>query len=694
MATVQAFSQTTKDAAAYLCQQSQRTSARTLREFAEAEIIVPDGEYEGQPFRVSRQPYVGLLYDCIDSGQWNDFVITGPSQSGKTLCAFVIPTIYHALELRERSIVGLPDADMSADKWSVDLKPVIEKSGFAHLLPSTGSGSRGGRKVDSVDFLNGSKIRFLTGGGGDKSRAGYTARVLLVTETDGMDESGAASRESDKIAQLQARQRSWPRRRRRTYKECTVSTSTGRTWREYENESTNSRIVCPCVHCEEFVQVEREHLVGWKEATTIGEAQRLATFVCPNCSESITTDEQRTMNENAKLLHGGQTIDKRGKISGPMPDTARLGFRWSAFNNLFLSAEDHAADEWSAAQYGENTEERLNREKELRQFVWCIPADADQEELIELSVPELMNRTGREDETGTARGVIPAGHDFLTAGVDIRSRQIHYVIKSSDSVANVRVVQYGILKVHSQRLGQEAAILRALQYFRDNICRLGFRPEDGGQARAPDLVFIDSNWQPDPVYTFANESEALGWSGLDDFGTFWPIVGRGYGKQYDKAYSHPANVSADVKLLGPGQHVRVNRRQERLYIILDADRQKAWTHARWATPLTRSEDGGEYSEGAATIHVPDESDHQYFFKQITAEKEVETFEEGKGTTRRWIVSSRVNHYLDADSYSNAALRLLGVEPTQTAEVDTVADLPPVDDGGGMTTPGSNRPFFE
>lgn len=724
MATVdrpQGFSPTAKDLAGVLVTNARRKAARTLREFAEQEIIVPDGEFEGQPFRISRQPYVGLLYDEIDSGQWSEFTITGPSQSGKTLCAFIVPTIYHLMELRDKSIVGLPDAEMSSDKWSIDIKPVMERSGFSHLLPTTGGGSRGGSKVTSVNFINGVVLRFMTGGGGDKSRAGFTARVLLITETDGMDEAGEASREADKISQLQARQRSWPRRRRRTYKECTVSTEAGRTWRDYTLNSTCSKIMTPCIHCAVHVMVEREHLIGWQDAKTMGEAMRNATFVCPNCAEPITPHQQRVMNENAVLVHGDQTVNAAGQVEGPMPDTDHLGFRWSAFNNLFLTAADHAADEWRAAQFAPNTEARINAEKELRQFIWCIPADSDQEELVELKVPELMLRTGRQrivrpgitqpDQAnaehwigevgrGYRRGVIPSHHEFLTIGADIRSTQLHYVVKSADGLANTHVVQYGILKVHSRRLGLERGIKRALEYLRDNVIAPGWTVEGEAETRLPDLVFVDAGWKPEPVYEFSNDCEALDWHGSDGLAVFWPIVGRGDGKQYERAYTHPAALSGDVKMIGPALHVRVNHNFARLYLILDACNHKSWTHARWATPLcpiNQAEEGEPvfaYTDGGGTIHVPDEGDHQYFFKQITAEKEIEEFEEGKGTIRRWIVTSRVNHYLDADAYSNAALRWLGVEPTVTAvqDVPTEPTAPPSSPLGGVITPGTNRPF--
>jgi len=48
-------------------------------------------------------------------------------------------------------------------------------------------------------FLNGGpRLKFMSGGGGGQEPGGgSTARVLVVTETDGMDRPGLASRESD-----------------------------------------------------------------------------------------------------------------------------------------------------------------------------------------------------------------------------------------------------------------------------------------------------------------------------------------------------------------------------------------------------------------------------------------------------------------------------------------------------------------
>ncbi|MCA8990176.1 MAG: phage terminase large subunit family protein, partial [Planctomycetaceae bacterium] len=350
----------------HMIARSRSVRLRSIREFAEQEIIIPDGPWQGRRFRCDRQPFSGLWLDAIDSGQWNRFVATGPTQSGKTLCCFLIPLLYHLFEVGETVICGLPDMDMAADKWRVDLLPVIERSRYKDLMPLKGSGSRGGR-IEAIQFRNGATLKFMSGGGGDKSRAGFTSRVIVITETDGMDQSGTASREADKVTQLEARTRAYGSRKR-IYMECTVSTQQGRTWQEYQ-EGTASRIVLQCPLCQNWVGPERQHLRGWQEATSQADARRQGAFACPECGTFWNEQDRRQANNAGLLLHQGQEITTDGTISGSPCETETLGFRWSAVHNLFLTAGDIAADEWKASR---NPNEE-NAEREMRQFVWCLP---------------------------------------------------------------------------------------------------------------------------------------------------------------------------------------------------------------------------------------------------------------------------------------------------------------------------------
>ena len=120
-------------------------------------------------------------------------------------------------------------------------------------------------------------LRFMTGGGSDKARASFTSRVLVVTETDDFAKAAETSLEADKLKQLEGRTKAY-KDRAVIYQECTVTTKENPTWSYYEQGSA-SRILMPCPHCNAWVEMEREQLVGWQEAES-EEAARLTRTPC------------------------------------------------------------------------------------------------------------------------------------------------------------------------------------------------------------------------------------------------------------------------------------------------------------------------------------------------------------------------------------------------------------------------------
>ena len=230
-----------------LVRQARVPRLRTMRQFAEQELVIPNGPYAGRRFNTDRQPFTGLWLDAVDSGQWRRFFSVGPTQSGKTLLSFVIPVLFHLFEMGETVVCGVPSLDMVKDKWEEDLMPAIEMSRFRELLPRTGSASRGGSPV-RVSFRNGATLRFMTGGGGDKTRAHFTTRVVVVTETDAFAEPGQTSLETSKLKQLEARTRAY-RRQARFYAECTVTVEDAPTWWEYTNSTKNKILHARHIYC-------------------------------------------------------------------------------------------------------------------------------------------------------------------------------------------------------------------------------------------------------------------------------------------------------------------------------------------------------------------------------------------------------------------------------------------------------------
>ncbi len=145
---------------------------RSIRRFAEEEIILPSGPYQGERLKIPRQPWLGLWLDHVDAGHWRRFLLTGPSQGGKTLGGSAVPVMWHLFEHRETVIYAAPTGEMAADKWQQDVLPLIRASRYRDLLPDKGAGSKGGA-VSSIQFKHGPTLKFMTGW---MRQAGHPAR--------------------------------------------------------------------------------------------------------------------------------------------------------------------------------------------------------------------------------------------------------------------------------------------------------------------------------------------------------------------------------------------------------------------------------------------------------------------------------------------------------------------------------------
>jgi phage terminase large subunit GpA-like protein len=392
-----------------------------MQQWAEAEIVLPSGPRRSLRFRASFQPWTGLIFEEFARGPWRRFFGTGNVQSGKTTLFQVIPTGYSLFELREDVIIGAPDIDLAQSVWEERLLPALELTAYKDLLPRKGAGSRGG-KSKSLLLGNGTRVRFMGAGGGDAQRSSHTARVILLTEIDKMDEAGAVSRETDPVTQMEKRAAAFGDRAQ-IFAECTVSIESGRVWQEIQEIGSGSRIFVRCPHCQRWIYPERKHFGGWDDAETVSDAREKCHYACQECGVLWTEADRELSLTVPRLVHKGQSVAADGQVVGPVPRTNTLGVRWNAMHSGLLAMGDIAEDEWRAQRTG-----REEAERSLCQFTWTVPY-YETERTPELSYRFLAEHVADYAFDVLAAGAeLPAGVAFTTAAIDVHKTRLYWLI--------------------------------------------------------------------------------------------------------------------------------------------------------------------------------------------------------------------------------------------------------------------------
>lgn len=618
---------------------------RTMRQWAEDELIIPNGPFADERFSVANQPILGLLLDEFDSGRWVEKYTTGPSQSAKTFGCWFIPIAYHIAEIGEDVVAGVPDMRMADNKWQEDLLVAFKASPkLRGLLPKTGPGSEGGKVTDVIRFENGTTLKWMSRSGSDQSKAGFTARVVAVTEAAGFSISTETSVEAEPLKQIEARQRSWDYPERCTYVEGTLTIPEQLPWTARE-DSSQSRIVSPCPHCGGWISPERQHLVGWRDAVTELEAEEKSHWVCPRCREPINDDLRRMSMADCRIIHGDQQIDKRGNIIGELPPTRRLWFHWQAWHNMFVSTASLGREEWEAARKPEESPERQSAERELCQFVHGMCYESQLIDSLDLDPKKVAGR-----RRGFSRGMLPDDTEHITVGVDIGKYQGWWFGLAYRANGQIHCFDFGAFDIPSDTeatIGE--AVFKALCQFGE-VCNSGWVISGTSELCAPDQVWIDAGYQPDAVFRFV---KSLGKHSAKK-SRFFPIVGRGTG-QMQRIYEAPKSVGGRIIQVGQRWHVSAVPKHFAYEIFVDSDHWKEELHNNLAIH--------EDTPGAIGFFMATSRDLERVARHLTNEKKVTEFVAGKGTVTKWMRVGQ-QHWLDAAYLARAAGDRCGWKPKE------------------------------
>lgn len=643
---------------------------RSYREFAEQEIIIPEGRFADQRFRTDTQPYSGPLLDAYNDGRWNRFAITGCVQSGKTLTALVIVVLYHLFETKETVILAAPNMLTCYEKWRRELLPVISKNAiFAKYLPSSGKGSRSG-EADEIEFGNGAVLKFMSGGGGDEKRSHYTARIVVVTEVDKMDEASESSREPDPITQLEARTESFEADKR-IFLECTTSVKTGRIWQE-RSDGTATELYCQCFHCKEPWSPGREDLRGWDDATNEIDARDGAYFVCPTCGGTIDDAQRDVMLSQVYVVHRGQTIKcVNGElvIEGDPPKTLTFGFRWNGFFNRLWRIGHIAIGEWRALQsYRADSEDFEDREKKQKQWVWTTPWEPTDYNEFVLEANTVRNRTGQ-----WSRDVLPPDTEYLTCGVDIGKSTCWWFLAAFRTTGEIHVPAYGAFTSSSDlHAAIDIALMNSLREFRDDVIEPGFRIDGSDERMVPHQIWIDSGYETKTICTFVGE---CGRGKRRRENRYRPMAGRGRSQVRADKYSHPKGKDQLTREIGDQWYAQIDRDHRVLKGFFNADYWKLWVQKRL---VTQAGQPGSLQFYSASRKNEKQSEHARISRHLTNERFVRREVPGRGLVEEWEKKGD-NHWLDAAALACAAGDKAGFSLVRFTKQSVIGHSPDVNE---------------
>lgn len=630
---------------------------RTLADVLLQDVWLPDGPKKGTRFRFETQPVTRLFADAFDSGDWDEFVISGPSQSGKTLIGYIAPLLYHTCELGEPYILGIPDENMGATKWDADFKPILTASpALRPFLPTSGAGSAGGKVRGKITLSTGVPIYLKSAGGDDVAKAGDTARVVGVTEAARFSSVSSSSVESDPLRQLRARQRSYPEEERRTYVEGTVTTK-DELPQQLHGISSKTEIVAPCPHCKEHINPGRDDLHGWQDAKSELEAGDLTHFRCPLCEKKITEKQRRAALLKAVLLHDGQKISKRGRVTGPKPETRRLWFHYSAWHNMLLPASNIGKDEWRLSKLEDDTPAKYSAEKEICQFVWSIPwTPPKYDDDLELDERKIAGRRN----VSLRRGTVPSQTKHVTVGVDLGSRVGWYLtlatLYGDSGVQSRHIPDYGRFDIPSTSMPLKQAIRYALSELWDQL-KAGYTQDGRSGKRKIDCIWYDCGYQPDPVLDHVAKLV-----GMNREGVHLGAYGRGVTSFEKVNYSLPKKTGNEVREIDAnGMYYIMKVARKRTHAAYwDSDNAKYQVQQALTLPDPTTVENA--TPGWVQLHAGTMKEHERLARHVTNEKLLTVIDAQGAESQKW-KRTGANHLFDCFAMAKvAADRLENITP--------------------------------
>lgn len=401
--------------------------ARSVYEFACDITLSGGGPLDGTKLRPEAERAISLWLHMLASRRYQWHVLIAPSQRGKTLCGVIVPTLHALIERRVNAGWIMPNLDKLSQKWTGDIQPTIESSGFGIYLPSKGPSSRGGRPAalrisdpDSGVRMSTMYAMALGKGGSESSTASNPCVWLTVDEADDAENAGQLKLAMKRTAAFGAMGGG--------VITSTINERRGRDLHpmlELYEDTTKSRLGHLCPHCGVRVVPGIEHF----------NVDR-AAIVCPACGVLWSEADRHKARNAGEYVHA-------------KPDAEVFGILYTALDYFWEYADpatgvikpvmQQLAIEHKAALASKDRGDPSPWNTYLRKQ-WCMPESADDAE-----VPATIDleQAARATKSPYIRGEIPKGSAVVTIGADTGKRDGWELALSMSPDLSWHVVDWG-----------------------------------------------------------------------------------------------------------------------------------------------------------------------------------------------------------------------------------------------------------
>lgn len=611
-----------------------------VSEWADAYRLLPQkSSAEPGPWRTARTPYLREIMDALSStSDVEEVVFMAAAQLGKSevLLNVLGYIIDHA---PGPAMLVQPTVELAKRFSRQRIEPLFESTPRLHGKVHEGKSRDTRASMQSKEFMGG--VLIITGANSAVGLRSMPARWLLLDEIDGYPQD--VDDEGSPIDLAEARQRTFPRRKRGKMSTPTIAGSSAI---ELAYASSDQRrYYVPCPHCGAMQPLVFKRLI-W---TRRGLPPELAVYECRACEEGIEEHHKTAMLAAGEWRPGPHDEDEE-ELEEEAEEEPSVELEPVVAQELEpapaqpLAVPSNRRGYWINALYSplgwmswgeiarKFVEVHRNPEK-LRVFTNTVLGEPWRER-GEAPEWERLYQRREQYELGT----VPRGGLLLTAGVDVQKDRLVVELVAWGRGKTSWSVDYGVLP------GDTADLENGPWQQLDELLARVFEHEDGAELSIR-MLAVDSGYNTQQVYTWARRyplNRVIAVKGLPAgsvlVGTPAPVDINLRGKRPVYGYKvwPVCGAVAKAELYG--------------WLRLEAPREGAAYPAGWC-------------------HFP-QYDEDYF-KQLTAEHLVRRKSRRGFVTMQWeLIPGRENHVLDCRAYARAAAAVAGLD--RWKEVDYVA----------------------